>query len=124
MKKQENNEQPCAHKHWYADPSDSTIFTRVGNKIIDWWTAGSKHSSVVEAKQKTPKESELSTFEHLINIDRFLRDLGMKGSVINKNDLEKFRVKNLKSPNGLIKDNVYSFEAKIQSKRISNILND
>jgi len=124
MKKQENNEQPCAYKRWYADPSDSTIFTRVGNKITDWWTAGSKHLSVVEATQKTPKESDLSTFEHLIKIDHFLKDLGMKGSVVNKNDLERFRVKNLKCPNGLIKDNVYSLEEKIQSKRISNILND
>lgn len=124
MKKQENNEQPCAYKHWYADPSDSSIFRRVGNRIIDWWTAGSKHSSVVESRQKTPKESELSTFEHLIKIDDFLRDLGMKGSVINEVDLERFRVKNLKSPNGLIKDNVYSLEEKIQSKIISNILND
>ena len=124
MKKQENNEQPCAYKHWYADPSDSSIFRRVGNRIIDWWTAGSKHSSVVEARQKTSKESELSTFEHLVKIDDFLRDLGMKGSVINEVDLGKFRIHDRKAPNGLIKDNVYSFEAKIQSKRLSNILND
>jgi hypothetical protein len=123
MKKQENNEQPCAYKRWYADPSDSTIFIREGNKIINLY-AGSKHSSAVDVTQKTPKESDLSTFEHLIKIDHFLRDLGMKGSVVNKNDLERFRVKNLKCPNGLIKDNVYSLEEKIQSKRISNILND
>ena len=124
MKKQENNEQPCAYKHWYADPSDSSIFRRVGNTMIDWWTAKSKHSSVVDVIQKTTKESELSTFEHLLKIDDFLQDLGMKGSVINEVDLGKFRIRDRKAPNGLIKDNVYSFEAKIHSKRISNILND
>lgn len=124
MQKQENNEQPCAHKHWYADPSDSSIFRRLGNTIIDWWTAGSRHSYVVEATKKTPKESELSTFEHLIKIDDFLQDLGMKGSVINEVNLKKFRIHDRKAPNGLIKDNVYYLEQKIQSKRISNILND
>lgn len=124
MKKQENNEQPCAHKRWYADPSDSSIFRKIGDKIIDWWTAGSKHSSVVEATQKTPKETEISTFEHILQIDNFLKDLGMTGSVINTIDLKKFRVQDLKAPNGLIKDNVYSFEVKSDSKRLSNILHD
>lgn len=124
MKKQENNEQPCAHKHWYADPSDSSIFRKIGDKIIDWWTAGSKHSSVVEPLHKTPKDPEISTFEHIIQIDHFLKDLGMTGSVINKIDLKKFKVRDLKAPNGLIKDNVYSIEVKSESKRLSNILND
>ena len=134
MKKQENNEQPCAHKHWYADPSDSSIFRKIcncksstgglGDKIIDWWTAGSKHSSVVKPLHKTPKETVTSAFEHLIKIDHFLKNLGMTGSVINKIDLKKFRVQDLKPPNGLIKDNVYSIEVKSDSKRLSNILHD
>lgn len=124
MKKQENNVQPCAHKRWYADPSDSSIFRRIGDKIIDWWTDGSKHSSAVKPLHKTPKETETSTFEHLIKIDHFLKDLGMTGSVINKIDLKKFRVQDVNPPNGLIKDNVYSIEVKIDSKRLSNILND
>ena len=124
MKKQENNEQPCAYKHWYADPSDSSIIRKIGDKIVDWWTTGSQHSSIVEDPHKTPKQSDLNTFEHLIHIDRFLKDLGMRGSVINKIDLEKFRVRDLRAPNGLIKDNVYSLEVKSASKRLSNILND
>lgn len=120
----ERNQQPCAHKRWYADPSDSTILRMIGDKIIDWWTAGSKHSSVVEPLHKTPKETEISTFEHILQIDSFLKDLGMTGSVINKIHLKKFRVQDLKPPNGLIKDNVYSIEVKSHSKKLSNILHD
>lgn len=123
MKKNNNNEQPCPHKHWYADPSDSSIFRKIGY-IIDWWTAGSQHSSVIKPLHKPPKETEISTFEHFLKIDNFLKDLGMTGSVINKIDLKKFRVQDLKCPNGLIKDNVYSIEVKSDSKRLSNILND
>mgnify|MGYP005696999233 CR=1 FL=1 len=120
----ERNQQPCAHKRWYADPSDSSIFKRIALKIKGWLACGSKQSCVINTISETPTQPKLSTFEHIIKIDHFLKDLGMTGSVINSGDLKKFRIETTKIPHGLIKDNVYSLAIKQDSKKLSVILND
>jgi len=61
------------------------------------------------AEWKSPTEG-MSTFEHLVNFDNYLKKLGMKGSIADKENLDRHGIVLHELPNGLVRNNVHDIK--------------
>ena len=75
--------------------------------IMDWWTAGSKHSYIVDDTKKNEPKKKFGIYENAVRLDRYLQKNGLKGSIVNDRSLKKNGIKRTDLPIELIRSNVH-----------------